>query len=287
VSVRKLAIGVLIAGGAIAIVGGIATAKIKTRSKSTTIAADSNGKANARCPRGSEAVSGGFAAPGFDPTFAQRAILPHKSKRGDDRKWKTQDHNFGTQSAKLKSIVYCDTHMRNLRVVSEDEPVPSLTTDWVTVPCPVGSVAVSGGWASAYGQDGGNVVHMSRRKGERKWKVSAFNQDRTDTEELVAYAYCDKHGPNLRATSANVNVPSGEKRSAKANCRDGEKAYSGGFKGEVGGPRDRGGRLRRPSSIAAGPFAFTSKRTGGGDWKGKAVGNGRGTHQFKVYAYCK
>jgi hypothetical protein len=274
VSARKFVVGVLIAAGLIALVGGIATAKVKTKTKSTTIAGDSNGKVSAKCSRGSEAVAGGFTAPGFDPTFQDRAPLPFTSKRAGDRKWKTQGHNFGDNPAKLKSIAYCDTKEPNLRVESKTESVPAFTTGSATARCPQGSEAVSGGWASKnVVEDDEQFAYESRRKGDRKWKVSAFNQDITNAQPLVAYVYCNNDGPNLKAKSDKVNVPEGEKRTAKANCKHGEKAYSGGFKGQV-------------NTDASGPFAFTSKRAGN-DWQGKAAGNGNGTHRFKVYAYCK
>lgn len=255
---------------------GIATARIKSESKTKTVAADTARGVSAKCGRGSEAVAGGFTAPGFDPTFVGRSILPVASKRTSDRKWKTQGFNFAVaESGRLKAFAYCDTHEPNLSVESKTKSVPPFTTGSATANCPRGSEAVSGGWASPDGQgEEAQFAYESRRKGERKWKVSAFNQDATDAQRLKAYAYCDRDEPNLKAKSDTVNVPSAEKRTAKGNCRHGDKAYSGGYKGQV-----------EPN--AAGPFAFTSKRTGGGDWQGKAVGNNAGTHQFKVYAYCK
>ena len=276
-SVRKFAIGLLVAAGAVAVMAGIATARIKSESKTKTVAALSDRSVSAKCGRGSEAVAGGFVAPGFEPTFTGRSILPVASKRTSDRKWKTKGYNFSaTQSGKLKSIAYCDTQEPNLNVRSKTTTLPAQpSTGSATAKCPRGSEAVSGGWATPDGQgEDAPFAYESRRKGERKWKVSAFNNDNANAQRLVAYAYCDNHGPDLRAKSDKVNVPAGEKRSAKAKCRHGSKAYSGGFKGQV-------------DPNASGPFAFTSKRTGGGDWQAKAAGNNSGTHKFKVYAYCK
>ena len=276
-SARKFAIGVLIAAGLVVVVGGIATARVKTETKSTTIAAGSKGKASAKCPRGSEAISGGFAAPGFDVGPGGGPRLFHfASKRGGDRKWKTQSFNFGTLgSGKLKSIAYCDTSEPNLRVETKTKDVEAQSNGSATARCPRGSEAISGGWTSKSVQDDdGQFAWESRRKGDRKWKVTAFNNDNTSAP-LKAYAYCDRDGPNLKAKSDKVNVPDDQKRSAKANCGHGDKAYSGGYKGEV-------------DAAANGSFAIGSKRTGGGDWKGQAAFNGSGgPAQFKVYAYCK
>ncbi len=59
-----------------------------------------------------------------------------------------------------------------------------------------------------------------------------------------------------------------------AKCRHGSKAVSGGFAARV-------------NASADGPFPFASKRTTRTKWKASAVGNGAGTHPFKVFAYCK
>jgi hypothetical protein len=277
VRARKFVVAILVAAGVVVIAGGIATARIKTESKTTTVGVEQNGKANAKCPRGSEAISGGFASPGFDPTLGGGPRLFHfTSKRGGDRKWKTRSHNFGGESGKLKSIAYCDTSEPNLKVETKTKAVDAQSNGSATAKCPSGSEAISGGWApkGPIADDEELFAWESRRKGDRKWKVSAFNNANTSAP-LAAYAYCDEHGPNLKAKSDKVNVAEAQKRSAKANCKHGEKAYSGGYKGKVDGQAD-------------GPFAIGSKRTGGGDWKGQAFFNGSGgPAPFKVYAYCK
>jgi hypothetical protein len=256
---------------------GIATARIKSESKTTTIPAGENGKVSAECGPGSEAVAGGFASPGFDPTFDTRTVIIFASKRGGERKWTAQGFNFGLTGGKFKSYAYCDTSEPNLRVESKTMTVGPFDTGSATAKCPRGSEAVSGGWTSrGVGQsDDGQYASESRRKGDRKWKVSAFNQDNADARPLVTFAYCDNHGPNLKAKSDSVNIPPGEKRSAKANCGGGDKAYSGGFKGTA-----------TPGTVnGTGPVS--SKRTGGGDWQAKGFNNDpTTTRQFKVYAYC-
>jgi hypothetical protein len=261
---------VLIAAGVVAVWGGKAPARVTTAGKSTTIGTNQIGKATATCPRGSEAVSGGFLVPGVSAPFLAN-VFHFGSKRVGDRKWKTKSFNFNGPDHTLKSFAYCDTSQPNLRAESKRETVNANSNGSATASCPRGSEAISGGWATK--GDSLQLAYESRRKGERKWKVSAFNF--SDTGPLVAYAYCDNHGPGLRAKSETVNVPSGGLGSAKANCNHGEKAYSGGYKGTDTGP-------------AQAPFAFNSKRTGGGDWKAKAFGEqDTGALQLKVYAYCK
>jgi hypothetical protein len=278
-SARRAVVGFLIAVGALAVVGGIASAKLKTRSDRTTITAHGNGSATAKCPHGSEAVAGGFSAPGFDPRFNGRSILSFTSKRTGNRRWKTQGHNFSStnpQSGKLISYAYCNTHEPDLKVRSKSRVLSAFDPGSATAKCPRGSEAVSGGWTSPDAAGGGKAVFAvaSQRIRERKWKVFAYNNDQTSSQRLVAFAYCDKHEPGLNAESNDVKVPSGKKRSVTAHCRHGRKAVSGGFSARV-------------DTNADGPFPFVSKRTKGGDWKASAVGNGSGRHPFKVFAYCK
>ena len=75
----------------------------------------------------------------------------------------------------------------------------------------------------------------------------AYNNDHTNSQRLVAYAYCDPHQPGLQAQSKRVRVPLGKKRSVTAKCRHGSKAVSGGFAARV-------------NANADGPFVFASKQ---------------------------
>jgi hypothetical protein len=276
-SARRAVVGVLFAAGALAVAAGIATAKLRTRSDTTRVPANANRAATARCPKGSEAVAGGFSAPGFDPAFTGRSILPFTSKRTGNRRWKTQGHNFSsTQSGRLISYAYCNTHEPGLKVRSKSRLLSAGDPGSAVAKCARGSEAVSGGWTSPDAAGGEKEVFAvaSKRVRERKWKVFAYNNDQTSSQHLVAFAYCDKHEPGLRAASKQVKVPFGQKRSATANCRHGRKAVSGGFAAKV-------------NTNADGPFPFVSKRTKGGDWKASAAGNGAGRHPFTAIAYCK
>ena len=73
----------------------IAAAALSVQSDSVKVAPDKKGSATARCPRGSEAVAGGFASPAFDPKFNDESIVHFDSHRTSDREWRTQGHNFG------------------------------------------------------------------------------------------------------------------------------------------------------------------------------------------------
>jgi hypothetical protein len=273
-SPKRLAVGALIAGATFALVGAIAAARIKTTSKSTTIASQQAGSTTAKCPKGSEAVAGGFASPGFDPTFTGPGIIDSVSKRVGHRAWKTSGFNFGGATGKEIGYAYCDTHKPGLKVESGSASVAPFATGSATATCPGGREAVSGGVAGLGPGEDYVVPFTSKRVGDHKWKVSGFNNDNTNPEDLKAFAYCDKHGPGLKAESKQVMVPEQEQRSATASCGRGGKAYSGGYAAKM-------------DMDANGPFAFTSKKAKGGDWKATAEGNGDGTSSFTVFAYCK
>jgi hypothetical protein len=272
----------VIAGATFALVGAIAAARIKTRSESTTIASADIGKTTVRCPRGSEPVAGGFASPGFDPQFGDASILPSASKRGRHRAWKTMGFNFGDATGKQVGYAYCDTHKPGLKAKSDSTSVPPLSIRSATAECPGGSEAVSGGFWGFGPLDAYVIPFTSKRVGDDSWKVSGFNNDFSNPEDLAAFVYCDKHEPGLRAESAQVTVPNDTARSATANCGRGRKAYSGGYAGQVN-PDSGGGNLD-----PEGPFTFKSKRTKGGDWTAAAEGSGDGSPgRLTVFAYCK
>ena len=214
-----------------------------TKSKSKTIAADTNRNATAKCQRGSEAVSGGFAAPRLR-SHVHRALDPalHLEAEGqsqvEDPGPQPRRHPVG--AADLVRI------LRHARARAEgqvqEEDAAAFDPGSATARCPRGSEVVSGGFASPDARPhGGDAVFTftSKRKGQRKWKVSAYNNDPVNPQRLVAFAYCDEDQPGLRTRSANVNIPLAEKRSRTAECRHGRKAYSGGYKGSVDTNRKR------------------------------------------------
>src|SRR3954454_19768037 len=92
---------ILIAAGTVVVVlaamAAIAAAALSTRSKSVDIRDGHDGSTTAACPSGSEAVSGGFASPGFDPKAVGAGNLVFTSHRVNSDQWRAQAHNFGGQ----------------------------------------------------------------------------------------------------------------------------------------------------------------------------------------------
>src|SRR5881392_999828 len=151
-------IAVAVGASAFLMMAGIAAARLTSESASTTIAPQENGTATAKCASGSEAVAGGFAAPGLDPSAETGpAILSFASMRAADGKWQVRGHNFNNPtpapkvdaaSGPLVAYAYCDKHDPSVRLRSKTTMVSAGGHTSLTPKCPRGSEAVSGGFES-------------------------------------------------------------------------------------------------------------------------------------------
>jgi hypothetical protein len=275
---RWLALGA-VAGIAVLFTAGFAAAKLKTVSKSTTITTGAP-TVKARCPTGSEAVSGGFANPDFDPSPSTPQIFPFNSLRGGDRVWKASGFNQESESGTFTVFGYCDRHEPGLKAKSKETTLAPGELGSATARCPRGSEAVSGGFSNP---DFGNFVSpsadilptRSKRVGERRWKATGYNQGDAPGI-LVAFAYCDKLQPGLSTRSKDVQITSEATGSATAKCPKGHGAVAGGFDGHAVDTIPIGAR---------GAFTYTSKRRITRGWKASAQAFGDST--LTSFAYCK
>jgi phage terminase large subunit-like protein len=80
---------------------------LKTKEASTTVGADEIGSATARCRKGSEAVSGGYFAPGGFDLDVGSEIYFYESFRKGKRKWTASGLNLG-DPATLTVFAYCE-----------------------------------------------------------------------------------------------------------------------------------------------------------------------------------
>jgi hypothetical protein len=291
---------------------GIAAAALSVTTDSTSVAPEKKGTATAKCPRGSEAVAGGFASPGFDPGFENSSIVHFDSHRASDREWRTQGHNFGEGGAdpkvpadgEMDAYAVCDSKSPSIVVKSKTKsisplpPVVVMRSDpkgigTAVAKCPKGSEAVSGGFTSPGNADQGEDAtypFTSKRVGKRKWKVKALNDDSRHRRTLKTLAYCDKREPGLDVRSDQVTVRAGDKKTLDLGCRDGEKPLSGGYSSTFN------------ASTQTGAFTFTSRPISGDRWRVSAFGSGgvakvgaskRGVvaplarAKLKAFAYCK
>jgi hypothetical protein len=280
-------------------IAGIATAALSVKSDSVTVDQDLKGSATAKCPRGSEAVSGGFASPDFDPRFNDASIIHFDSHRTSAREWQSQAHNYGDASGELDAYAVCDSKSPPIVVRSKTKwvnPTPPVVmrsdppgVGTAIAKCPKGSEAVSGGFASPNNADQGRDAtypFTSKRVGNRKWTVRAINNDFQHRRKLKAFAYCDKSQPGLDVRSDQVAVPDNGKRTLDLGCHPGDKPLSGGYASTIA------------ANARSATFAFTSRPISGDRWRVSAFGSRAGggakllsrrvtAGTLTAFVYCK
>lgn len=275
----------LIAGGSVIAafvsMAAVAAANLSSHSKSADIAPGQNGSVTAACPSGSEAVSGGFASPGFDPKQMGPADLAFTSRRVKGDRWRAQGYNFSNSvSGSLLAYAYCDKHEPGLAVESKVETIQPGVIGTATASCPAGTEAVSGGFESPKGGPDAHTLfaYASKRVGDRKWSVSVVPNQITDPLKLKAFAYCDERRLGLVSRSTTGTVAPGDKLSLTVDCPNRAKAFSGGYDSTI----DTSG------GVMTG-FAFTSRRDSDSAWKVSAFGNAGGATPSTETAivYCK
>jgi hypothetical protein len=253
----------------------------------TTIPGQSRGAATAKCKRGTTAVAGGFASPGFNPSSNRGGVARLSSKVIGKRSVKTRSYNFGGQASDLVSLAYCVKHGHGLRVRSSKVFVgpgnPISAVAW----CRPGTDVVGGGFATPgfSANNGPRVVTLtSRRAGHRRWRVEALNTGGDGSSgdgrpgTLLAYAYCEKDPPKLTRRSKRISLPVARVRTLQVRCPRGSRAYSGGFDGNLN-------LTGNPSASAV----VTSRRVKGGRaWRASALDiSSTSRSKVTVYAYCR
>jgi hypothetical protein len=152
----------------------------------------------ARCPKGSRAISGGWAMTDAEET----GLLAISSRRVGTRRWavgaiQATSDSFFTH---LLPTAYCKIGARPTKPMSTTGSVPSGETASVDATCPKGRKAVAGGFAVPTTSDfsrGGFLV-ASRRAGRRTWRVVVYAPT-PGGATVTAYAYCAGRARELRS----------------------------------------------------------------------------------------
>ncbi len=271
---------VLIAAMLTVVAGGSTATALRAVRHGETIASGEVGTATAECPGDRAAMSGGFAAPGFEPNSGStigRIGLRHVGKRHIQ----ARAFNFGNQDGRLASFAYCARRGHGLQIASERTLVEANSRGSVVAKCPRGTSAVGGGFGTlrfSPTQAPQVITLTSKRLGERRWLAVGLNiNDRNRRGTLIAYANCAAVPFDLVAKSREVEAPAGAPRTFDVRCGNGSQAFSGGFDGHV--------RLgAQPQATAA----ITSKRAQGGRvWRTSALGVFGNPSPVTAYAYCR
>jgi hypothetical protein len=280
----RLGRSILIAAVLTATMGSSVALALRSDRQSTTIAGGTFGTARAQCPGRRTAVSGGFAAPGFNPTAGPtvgRLGSRPVSKHGIE----TRALNFGNTAGDLVSFAYCAAHDHGLRLRSATTRVEPFTQGSAVARCPRGTEVVGGGfgtWKFDPSQGPEVLTLTSKRTGERGWKVAGVdfpaNGGPGRAGTLVAHAYCEAARFKLVTRSQEVTPGPGALKTFDVRCPNGGRAFSGGFDGHV---QIQGNQSKATATI-------TSRRVAGGHaWRSSALSIFGNPGPATAYAYCR
>ncbi len=167
--------------------------KLKAKSKTTSIGLDESDSVSARCPKGGEAVSGGFITQEEDEDTDP---FPFESRRVGKRKWQVSAINFRPEPAEFTAIAYCAKEKLGLKTrsatstVTENGEVVSAEAR-----CKKGTKALSGGFSGLFAYPVGDFLEtypfQSMRSGGRRWSAAAAGYaSGGQSVDWTAFAYC-------------------------------------------------------------------------------------------------
>jgi hypothetical protein len=119
---------------------------------------------------------------------------------------------------------------KGLKTKSDTESADLAETVSPTARCGQGTKAVSGGFEAEFDPSGPVLlISESRRTGGREWTSTAINVTGV-SGDLTSFAYC--RDQKLKTKSKTTEVDPGDLDSVTARCKQGEKAFSGGFEAD-------------------------------------------------------
>jgi hypothetical protein len=197
-----------------------------------------SGSAQANCPRGTVAVSGGFGQ--RPPANAQtgRYIDAHESHRVGARAWKVTGVLNGGRST-LTAYAYCRVQRKPKQIV-RSFPLSALSRSEATAiaTCPNGLKAISGGFRLPHLVPGQTSTFLTEadRFGKHQWVVTGVRSSATASSDgfVTAYGYCSK-GPTPRQKTKTVPALSSARPTSVVTadtdgCAKGTKPLSGGVR---------------------------------------------------------
>jgi hypothetical protein len=163
--------------------------KLKVRTATQNVEPSSGVTVTARCKKGGEAVSGGFAGVAVDD------MTPFSSHREGKRKWTVKAFNFDSdETFILTTLAYCAEDQlglkkRSAQTSSSDTPGSLISAE---ASCKSKQRVISGGYEGA--NDGSSVAtypFSSMRTSGRNWAASAvFDSSSPAPFDWTTFAYC-------------------------------------------------------------------------------------------------
>lgn len=146
--------------------------------------------------------------------------------------WRARAANFRGERETFTVSALCSRTNPRVKTLTEVIRVPPAQQRKATLRCPPRREAIAGGFdASAFALDtGAEVIPVeSRRKGRRKWRLSAYNNSGTVGGELVAYARCAKRRPGLKTERVKGVAVDQAPLELRPRCERRNELWSGGF----------------------------------------------------------
>jgi hypothetical protein len=257
--------GLVVVGAALAVLAfaSLAIGAFREKSKRITVNGGAEPSATVKCPRGTEAVSGGFLGTSFNETAVQRM------ERVTPRKVRLRFENRTPTRVRAKASALCSHPRLGLRKESITGTVGD--GDSLTATCPSGMKAVSGGVSIP--ESAVLFVDSFKRDRHNKWTAS-FNTEGGPTPGVKVSVLCDDHPGRIREVAKTRTIPGGAHRSITARCRRHETVVSGGWEGEI--------------NIASFVLVevFGSIRDGRRAWTSSADSVTANPGSFTTFAYC-
>jgi hypothetical protein len=164
-----------------------------------------------------------------------------------------------------------------LTTKSKTVSVDNLENGSASAKCKQGTKAVSGGFQAEFDPSSGAtpvfLMSESRRSGGREWTSSGFNLG--DSGDLTSFAYC--RDQKLKTKSKTTAVDPADLDSVTARCKQGQKAFSGGFAAEE---VDVG--MSSPVF-----YPVESHKQGKREWTVSAYNGGGAEGDLTAYVHCR
>jgi hypothetical protein len=165
---------------------------------------------------------------------------------------------------------------KGLKTKSETVSVEPGENAAATATCKRGTKAVSGGFEVEFDNDlpPFRFISESRRTGGREWTSAAYNGV-NEAGDLTSFAHC--RDQKLKTRTATTEVESLTFESVTARCKQGEKAFSGGFAAEE----------RVPGLNTPAMFLSQSLKHGKREWTAAAFNAGNEGGDLTAYVHCR
>jgi hypothetical protein len=199
--------------------------------------ANTAGSAQANCPRGSVAVSGGFGqTPAADLTSGHYVNV-HDSHRFGARAWRVSGVQYGSATSTLTAYAYCRAQKKPKQVIKSYPLLAAARYQATAVAtCPSGLRPISGGFTvpRLIGSTS-TFLTEARIFGRHQWVVTGVRSSTSASSDgvVTAYAYCAKGGrPTSKqrtVTGLSAVTPKAPFAADTSACAKGTKPISGGL----------------------------------------------------------